>query len=88
MASGRLALGDAKSGRDVNPTLRPDSRLAFRRPGRQTHGAHRTQGSIFADTHWAGGGAPRGDMAETPAVPTLSVPVGGVCTLNRPQAGE
>jgi len=42
-------LGDAKSGRDVDPTLRPDSRLAFRRPGRQTHGAHRTQGIIFAD---------------------------------------
>jgi len=44
-----MALGDAKSGRDVDPTLRPDSRLAFRRPGRQTHGAHRTQGLIFAD---------------------------------------
>jgi len=44
-----MALGDAKSGRDVDPTLRPDSRLAFRRPGRQTHGAHRTQGIIFAD---------------------------------------
>ena len=44
-----MALGDAKSGRDVDPTLRPDSRLASRRPGRQTHGAHRTQGIIFAD---------------------------------------
>ena len=44
-----MALGDAKSGRDVDPTLRPDSGLAFRRPGRQTHGAHRTQGIIFAD---------------------------------------
>ena len=44
-----MALGDAKSGRDVDPTLHPDSRLAFRRPGRQTHGAHRTQGIIFAD---------------------------------------
>jgi len=44
-----MALGDAKSGRDVDPTLGPDSRLAFRRPGRQTHGAHRTQGIIFAD---------------------------------------
>jgi len=44
-----MALGDAKSGRDVDPTLRPDSRLAFRRPGRHTHGAHRTQGIIFAD---------------------------------------
>jgi len=49
MASGRMALGDAKSGRDVDPTLRPDLRLAFRRPGRQTHGAHRTPGIIFAD---------------------------------------
>jgi len=49
IASGRMALGDAKSGRDVDPTLRPDSRLAFRRPGRQTHGAHRTQGIIFAN---------------------------------------
>jgi len=49
MASGRMALGDAKSGRDVDPTLRPDSRLAFRRPRRQTHGAHRTQGIILAD---------------------------------------
>jgi len=47
--SGWRALADAKSGPDVNPTLRPDSRLAFRRPGRQTHGAHRTQGIIFAD---------------------------------------
>jgi len=44
-----MALGDAKSGRDVDPTLRPDSRLEFRRPGRQTHGVHRTQGIIFAD---------------------------------------
>ena len=44
-----MALGDAKSGRDVDSTLRPDSRLAFRRPRRQTHGAHRTQGIIFAD---------------------------------------
>jgi len=49
MASGRMALGDAKSGRVVDPTLRPDSRLAFRRPGRQTHRGHRTQGIIFAD---------------------------------------
>jgi len=49
MASGRMALGDAKSGSDVDPTSCPDSRLAFRRPGRQTHGAHRTQGIIFAD---------------------------------------
>jgi len=49
MASGWMALGDAKSGRDVDLTLRPDSRLAFRRLGRQTHGAHRMQGIIFAD---------------------------------------
>jgi len=49
MVSGRMALGDAKSERDVDPTFRPDSRLAFRRPGRQTNGAHRTQGIIFAD---------------------------------------
>ena len=49
MASGRMALGDANSGPEVDPTLRPDSRLAFRRPGRLTHGAHRTQGIIFAD---------------------------------------
>ena len=49
MVSGRMALGDAKSGRDVDPTLRPDLRLAFRRPGRQMHGAHTTQGIIFAD---------------------------------------
>ena len=49
MASGHMALGDAKSGRDVDRTLRPDSRLPFRRPGRQTHGAHRTQDIIFAD---------------------------------------
>ena len=53
MALGRMALGEAKSERDVDPTLRPDSRLAFRRPGRQTHGAHRTQRIIFADV---GGG--------------------------------
>jgi len=46
-----MALGDAKSERDVDPTLRPDSRLAFRRPRRQMHGAHRTQGIIFADEH-------------------------------------
>ena len=44
-----MALSNAKSGRDVDPTLRPDSRLAFRRPGRPTHGTHRMQGIIFAD---------------------------------------
>ena len=44
-----MALSNARSRRDVDPTLCPDSRLAFRRPGRQTHGAHRTQGIIFAD---------------------------------------
>ena len=58
MASGRVALGDAKSGRDVNPTLRSDSRLAFRRPGHQTHGAHRTQGIIFADGFGSAGLVP------------------------------
>jgi len=47
--SGQMALGHTKSGRDVDLTLRPDSRLAFRRPGHQTHGAHMTQGIIFAD---------------------------------------
>jgi len=47
-----MALGDAKSGPDVDPTLHPDSRLAFRRPRRQTHGEHRTQGIIFADDHF------------------------------------
>ena len=53
-----MALGDAKSGRDVDLTLRPHSGLAFRRPGRQTHGVHRTQGIIFADgskTPYVGG---------------------------------
>ena len=49
MASGRMALGYATAGHDLDPTLRPDSRLAFPRPGRQTHGAHRTQLIIFAD---------------------------------------
>jgi len=49
-----MALGDAKSGRDVGLTLRSDSRLAFRRPGRHTQGAHRTQGIIFADESMAG----------------------------------
>ena len=29
MASGWMALGDAESGLDVDPTLPPDSRLAF-----------------------------------------------------------
>jgi len=45
MGSGRMAPSKAKSG----PTLRPDSRLAFRRQVRQTHGTHGTQGIIFAD---------------------------------------
>jgi len=49
MASGRMAPSNAKSGRNVDPTLRPDSRLAFRRQVRQTHGTHGTQGIIFAD---------------------------------------
>jgi len=51
MASGRMALGDAKSGLDVDPTLRPDSRLAFWHPGRQTRWGHRTKGIIFAAEH-------------------------------------
>jgi len=49
MASGRMAPSNAKSGRNVDPTLCPDSRLAFRRQVRQTHGTHGTQGIIFAD---------------------------------------
>jgi len=49
MASGRMAPSNAKSGRNVDPTLLPDSRLAFRRQVRQTHGTHGTQGIIFAD---------------------------------------
>ena len=49
MASGRMAPSKAKSRRNVYPTLRPDSRLAFRRQVRQTHGTHRMPGIIFAD---------------------------------------
>ena len=49
MASGRMVPSNAKSGRNVDPTLRPDSRLAFRRQVCQTHGTHGTQGIIFAD---------------------------------------
>ena len=49
MASGRTALSNAKSGRIVGSTSRPDSRLAFGRQVRQTHRTHRTQGIIFAD---------------------------------------
>jgi len=49
MASGRMAPSNAKSGRNVDPTLRPDLRLAFRRQVRQTHGTHGMQGIIFAD---------------------------------------
>jgi len=49
MASGRMAPSNAKSGRNLDPALRPDSRLAFRRQGRQTHRTHRTPGIIFAD---------------------------------------
>jgi len=45
MASGRTALSNAKSGRNVGP----DSRLAFGLQVRQTHRTHRTQGIIFAD---------------------------------------
>jgi len=49
MASGRMAPSNAKSGCNVDPTLHPDSRLAFRRQVHQTHGTHGTQGIIFAD---------------------------------------
>ena len=49
MASGRTASSNAKLGCNVDPTLRPDSRLAFRLQMRQTHGTHGTQGIIFAD---------------------------------------
>jgi len=51
MASGRMAPSNAKSGRNVRSTLRPDSRFAFRRQVRQTHGMHGTQGIFFADDH-------------------------------------
>jgi len=44
-----MAPSNAKSGLNIDPTLRPDSRLAFRRQVRQTHGTHGTQGIIFAD---------------------------------------
>jgi len=72
MASGRMALGDAKSGRDVDPTLRPDWRLAFRRPGRQTHRAHRTQGIIFADDLEQVHGITKDNPRETGRKSTLS----------------
>jgi len=49
MVSEWVALGNRKSGCAVDATLRPDSRLAFRRPGRQTHGAHKTPAIIFDD---------------------------------------
>jgi len=41
-----MAPSNAKSGHNVDPTLRPDSRLVFWRQVCQTHG---TQGIIFAD---------------------------------------
>jgi len=49
MASGRMAPSKAKSGRNVDLTLGPDSRLAFRRQERQTHGTLGTHGIILAD---------------------------------------
>jgi len=49
MASGRTAVSNAKSGRNVGSTSRSDSRLAFGRQVHQTHRTHRTQGIIFAD---------------------------------------
>jgi len=44
-----MAPSNAKSARNVDLTLRPDSRLAFHRQVHQTHGTHGTQGIIFAD---------------------------------------
>ena len=49
MASGWMAPSHAKSGVNVDVTLRADSRLAFRRQVRQVHGTHGTQGITFAD---------------------------------------
>jgi len=49
MPSGPMAPSNAQSGRNVDPTLRPDSRLAFQHQVRQTYGTHGTQGIIFAD---------------------------------------
>ena len=74
MASGRMAPSNAKSGRNVDPTLSPDSRLAFRRQVRQTHG---TQGIIFADadapTSFHADGVPPHIPQETTPVPLLLV---------------
>ena len=53
MASGRMAPSNRKSGPNVVPTLNPNSRLAFRRQVRQTHGMHGTQGIIFDDVQRA-----------------------------------
>ena len=39
-------------------------------------------------TDRVGGGAPTGDMAVSPAVLTLSLPIGRVCSLNCPGGGE
>jgi len=49
IASGRTAPSNAKSGRNLDLTFGPDSRLAFRRQVRQTHGTHGTQDIVFAD---------------------------------------
>jgi len=49
MASGRMAPSNAKSRHNIHSKLRLDSRLAFRRQVRQTHGMRGTQGIIFAD---------------------------------------
>jgi len=51
MTAGRMPPTKVKSGRNVDLTFRLDSRLAFRRQVRQTHGMHRTQGIIFADEY-------------------------------------
>jgi len=49
-----MARSNAKSGRNVDPTFHPDSRLAFRHQVRQTHGTHGTQGIIIADEEGRG----------------------------------
>ena len=50
------------------------------------HGTGVAKGADGADG--VGGGASRGDMTEAPAVPTLRIPIRGVCTLDRPGTGE
>jgi len=50
------------------------------------HGSGVTEGADRA--HRVGRGASRGDVSETPAVLALCVPVRGICSFNRPRAGE